>query len=152
MNLLHHNGGFGNWIFTCSELDRFTEGAVANTIRGFNGKIESFSTFKAVEGAGDVSAVAVEHLSTLWLGKAKVFHSPFAHIPRQSSRASLTVKIDWKTGGLTRNCQGAEKAWEPNRKLIPFSGLCSRTYWIQQQLMDFWVNVWTSFKLDEEMR
>lgn len=71
-----------NLIFTCSDLHRFTEGAVANIIRGLHRKIVDFSTFQAFDGAGDVSAVAVEHIPTLRLGAAKVLHSALAHIPR----------------------------------------------------------------------
>lgn len=63
INLVSHNGS--NQIFTCSNLYRFTEGAVANTIGGLNRKIENVTTFQAFDGAGDVSAVAVEHMSTL---------------------------------------------------------------------------------------
>lgn len=82
-----------NLLCTCSNLHRFTEGAVANIIRGLHRKIVDFSTFQAFEGAGNVSAVAVEHISTLRLGPAKVLHGALAHIPRQGSRAGLTVEI-----------------------------------------------------------
>lgn len=96
-------------IFTCSGLKRCAKRAVAHAIGSFHRKIVNVTTFQALNDAGWNSAVAVKCVSTHRLSAAKIFHSTLADLPRQDGSVGLTVKIHWKTGGLTGHCEGRDR-------------------------------------------
>lgn len=96
-------------IFTCSGLKRCAKRAVARAIGSFHRKIVNVTAFQALNDTGWNSAVAVKCVSTHRLSAAKIFHSTLADLPRQDGSVGLTVKIQWKTGGLTGHCEGRDR-------------------------------------------